>query len=143
MKLRTASETISFVKNFEGQSTKFYEDMVDRYSRDKDLLLAYAKENMKFFSQIQRAYYSVITDALEGCFSFDLEVDDYSFKTDLFEEASYKDALNQAIRMEEKILNFYETAADQSMSLMADVPRNFKLVAKKRKKRIPELHALL
>ncbi|MBN2061160.1 MAG: hypothetical protein JW882_12175 [Deltaproteobacteria bacterium] len=142
MKLRTTAETISFLKSLEDQSAGFYEDMVDRYSKDEDLLLSCAKENKSFVDQIQRAYYSVISDALEGCFSFDLEMDDYVLETDFSGEASYKDALNQVIRMEEKILDFYETAADQSMSLMADVPRNLKLVAKKRKKRIPKLQAL-
>jgi RNA-splicing ligase RtcB len=107
MKLQTASETISFVKDLEEKSAKFYEDVFQRYSKDEDVLLAFAKENRKYFTQIQRAYYSVITDAIE-----------------------------------EKILDFYHVAADQSMSLMADVPRNFKIVAKKRKNRIPTLKSL-
>lgn len=142
MKLHTASETISFVKEFEEKGAKFYEDIFQKYSRDEDILLSFAKENKKYFTQIQRAYYSVITDAIEGCYAFNLDSDDYFFETDLQENASYEDTLAKAITMEEKILDFYNVAADQSMSLMADVPRNFKIVVKKRKNRIPTLKSL-
>jgi hypothetical protein len=45
--------------------------------------------------------------------------------------------------MEEKILNFYHVAAEQSKHLMADVPRSFTLVAKKRNERIPKIKELL
>ena len=142
MKLQTASETISFVKEFEEKGAKFYEDIFQKYSKDEDVLLSFAKENNKYFTQIQRAYYSVITDAIEGCYAFSLNPDDYAFETDLPENANYVDALAKAIVMEEKILDFYNVAADQSMSLMADVPRNFKIVVKKRKNRIPTLKSL-
>lgn len=143
MKLRTASETISFIKALEDQSAKYYENMADKYSVDKNLLLSCAEENNKFINQIQRAYYSVISDALEGGFAFELESDDYAPETNLPEEVNHKDALNKAIRMEERILGFYTTAADQSMSLMADLPRNFKIIAKKRANRIEKLKTLL
>jgi rubrerythrin len=142
MKLQTTSETISFVKDLEEKSAKFYEDVSQRYSQDKDVLLAFAGENRKYFKQIQRAYYSVISDAIEGCFAFNLNTDDYVFETDLPENTTYADALARAIEMEEKVLDFYHVAAEQSMSLMADVPRNFKIVAKKRKNRIPTLQSL-
>jgi len=45
--------------------------------------------------------------------------------------------------IEERILNFYKVAAEQSKHLMADIPRSFTLVAKKRNERIPTLKALL
>jgi hypothetical protein len=45
--------------------------------------------------------------------------------------------------MEELILKFYHVAAEQSKHLMADVPRSFTLVAKKRVERVPKLKALL
>jgi hypothetical protein len=143
MKLQTTSETISFVKDLEEKSAKFYEDVFQRYSKDEDVLLAFAAENRKYFKQIQRAYYSVITDAIEGCYAFNLNSDDYEFETALAEGSTYADALSRAIKIEEKILDFYNVAADQSMSLMADIPRNFKIVAKKRKKRIPTLQSLV
>ena len=139
MTLRTASETISFVKALEEQSADFYEDLSQRHSADKDLFLAYAKENRKFASQIQRTYCSVISDAIEGCYAFDLNAADYALDLDLSTGAAFAEALDRALRMEERILDFYAAAAEQSMSLMADVPRHFKIVARKRQNRIPAL----
>jgi hypothetical protein len=142
MKLHTASETISFVKELEEKSARFYEDMSQRYSKDEDIFLSLAKENRKYAAQIQRTYYSVITDAIEGGYAFDLESDEYILDTELPEKASYSDALDKAVEIEEKMVKFYTVAAQQSMSLMADVPRSFKIVARKRNNRIPRLRSL-
>lgn len=141
MKLQTTSETISFVKELEEKSAKFYEELFRRYSKDGDVLLAFAEENRKYFKQIQRAYYSVITDAIEGCFAFDLESDNFVFETKIERDAAYSDAIDLALEMENKILKFYAVAAEQSQSLMADVPRNFKIVAKKRNNRLSRLQS--
>jgi len=142
MKLHTASETISFVKELEEKSARFYEDMSQRYSKDEDIFLSLAKENRKYAAQIQRTYYSVITDAIEGGYAFDLESDEYILDTELPEKASYSDALERAVEIEERIVKFYTVAAQQSMSLMADVPRSFKIVARKRNNRISRLKSL-
>ena len=109
---------------------------------EREYLARYAKENRKYASQIQRTYYSVISDAIEGCFAFDLEAEEFAFDNMLSENADYSEYLAQAMDMEEKILAFYTKAAEQSMSLMADVPRSFKIVVKKRKDRIPTLKSL-
>ena len=142
MRIHTASETISVLREFEEQAAAFYEDLARRYSENKDLWLSYAKENRKYFTQIQRVYYSVITDAIEGCFAFDLETDDYKLDTKLPENTNYSEALDKVVKMEEKMFHFYTTAAEQSMSLMADVPRNMKIVARKRNERIEKLKSL-
>jgi len=141
MKLHTASETVSFVKELEERSAQFYEDLAQRYLDNENVFLAYAKENKKYLTQIQRAYYSVITDAIEGGYAFDLEADDHILDTELPEQASYADALDKAVEIEEKMIEFYTVAAEQSMSLMADVPRNFKIVARKRQKRAQQLRS--
>ncbi len=143
VRLHTASETISFIKEFEEKAAKFYEELSERYPEGEDVFLSFAKENRKYFSQIQRAYYSVITDAIEGCFAFDLETNDHALDTDLPEGTSYPNAVAKALALEEKIIEFYDVAADQSMSLMADVPRNFKIVVRKRKDRIARLKSLV
>jgi hypothetical protein len=142
MNLRTASETLSFIRELEEKAAKFYENLAKRSPENETDFLAFAKENRKYNKQIQMAYQSVITDAIEGCYAFNLNSDDYEFETALAENATYADSLAKAIEIEEKILDFYHVAADQSMSLMADVPRNFKIVAKKRKNRIPTLKSL-
>jgi len=132
MKLNTASEVISFTKKLEEDSAKFYEELSQRYVKDKDVFLSFAKENKKNIIQVERAYYGVISDALEGCFAFTVETDEYLLTTELSEKADYFEALERAIDIEENIVKFYSDAAEQSKSLMADVPRAFKIIAKKR-----------
>jgi rubrerythrin len=143
MKLHTASETISFAKKLENESAKFYEDLCQKYARDEAAFRSFAEENGRNVVQVERAYYGVITDAIEGCFAFDMETDEHALESELAEKAGYADALSQAIEMEGKIIKFYAEAAEQSSSLMADVPRAFKMIAKKRKNREEKLRALL
>jgi len=142
MKLQTASAVISFAKRLEDESAKFYQDLSQRYAEGKDIFLSLAKENGNNVVQIERAYYEVITDAIEGCFAFNINPDDYTVETTLAEDVSYSDALDKAIELEEKIAEFYTDAAEQSKSLMADVPRAFMMVARKRGNRVAKLRSL-
>lgn len=143
MELHTASAVISFAKELEAQTAAFYEALAKRFEKDSELFLAFAKENRKFVTQIERAYYGVISDAIEGCFAFNLQTEPYELETALPEQINYSDAVNKALNLEEKIIDFYQVAAEQSKHLMADVPRSFILVAKKRNERIPKIKALL
>lgn len=143
MEINTASATISFARKLEEDSTKFYEDLSQKYPKGEDVFFAFAKENRKNIVQIERAYYGVITDALEGCFAFNLNPDEYTLKTELAEAASFPEALDQAVEIEEKMIKFYSDAAEQSKSLMADVPRAFMLIVKKREGREAKLRSLL
>ena len=68
--------------------------------------------------------------------------EDYSLETELAGNASLAEAIQCAMKIEEKIIEFYNVAAEQSKSLMADVPRAFKLVVKKRNKRQSTLKSL-
>ena len=77
MGISTCSGAISLSRELENESAKFYEELSMRHEQDKDLFLAFAKENTKYVKQIERAYYGVITDAIEGCFAFDLNPVDY------------------------------------------------------------------
>jgi rubrerythrin len=141
--INTCSQVISLAKELEEQSAKFYENFSKRNIDEGDLFLSFAKENSKFVTQVQRAYYGVITDAFEGCFAFDMNPDVYALDTELTDETGHDRALAKALTIEEKIIDFYNTAAEQSKSLMADVPRAFKMVAKKRVNRQFKLKALL
>ena len=51
--------------------------------------------------------------------------------------------LLRAIEIEERVREFYVDAAEQSKSLMADVPRTFALIARKRDERLSVLKSLL
>ena len=143
MRLHTASEIISFTKELESQSAKFYEDLSQAYTQDEDVFLRFAKENRRNIIQIERTYYGVITDAIEGCFAFDIESDEYTFETTLAEKTGYSYALNKAAEIEGKMIKFYSDAVEQSMPLMADIPRAFKIIAKKRDERRLKLKSLL
>ena len=142
MKLHTASEAISFAKQLENEAAGFYKELSRRFTEEGDTFLSFAEENAKNAKQIERAYYGVITDAIEGCFAFDMEADVFTFETALAENASYAEALGKAVEIEEKILKFCLAAAEQSKSLLADVPRAFSLVARKREARLQRLRAL-
>ena len=143
MRLHTASEAVNFARRLEDESGKFYEDLSQRYTQDAAIFLSFAQENKKNIAQIERAYYGVITDAIEGCFAFNINPNEYTFESGLQEEVSYADALGKAIKIEEKMVAFYSDAAEQSKSLMADVTRNFVIVARKRNDRIPKLRSLI
>jgi rubrerythrin len=143
MNLHTASEVISFAKELENESARFYQDLSLKYAKDEDVFLSFVKENGKNVIQIERAYYGVISDAIEGCFAFDISPDEYEFKTELPAKASYSDALERAVEIEGMMIRFYSDAAEQSNSLLADVPRVFKMVVKKREQREPKLRSLL
>ena len=142
MQLNTSASVISFAKQLEADSAAFYEKMAQRYAKAKEVFLTFSRENSNYTTMVQRAYYGVITDAIEGCFAFSVETDKYAFAKEPAEGISFADALNQAINMEQKLISFYTDAAQQSEALMADVPRTFLIVAKKRKGREDKLGTL-
>ena len=116
MRLNTCSGVISLAKELENKSAKFYEGLSQKYVNDTDIFLSFAKENKKNITYVERAYYGVISDAIEGCFAFDLDPEEYKLEADLAGKASYADALNKAIEMEQKLIRFYSDAAEQSHS---------------------------
>lgn len=143
MGISTCSGAISLSRELEKDSSRFYLEMSKKFEKDKDLFLGLVRENDKYISQIERAYYGVITDAIEGCFAFDLDPEVFKIKAIPSADAGYPEALREALTMEEKILEFYRVAAEQSKHLMADVPRAFLSVAKKRAERLNKLKSLL
>lgn len=143
MKLCTASETISFIRGLEEKASAFYEDLAKRYPQKKDLFLQMSGENKKYVKQVQMAYQSVITDAIEGCFAFDMDTEDFLLNTDLPPGADLSKAAAKALEVEDVILRCYNKGAEQSGALLADVPRNFKIIVKKRQNRLEALKALV
>jgi len=142
MRLHTASEGISYAKSLEQDSKAFYEFLEETFLEHADLFREFAMRNEKNWRDTQRAYYGVISDAIEGAYSFDLAPEEYALEIDTSNCRSLLEAVNVAIRAEEVIVEFYEEAAQQSHGLLADVPRVFRQMSKKHRKRIPELEAL-
>jgi len=143
MIINTCSEAMSLARELENESAKFYQQLSEKHPKEKDVFLSYVRENGEYITQIERAYYGVITDAFEGCFAFNINPEGYSLKIDWAGTASYPEALGRAIEIEEKVIKFYLDAAEQSKSLMADLPRAFKMVAKKRGNRLSALKTLI
>ncbi len=141
MIIQTTAEGVSLAKQLENDSAQFYEALAKQFPQGAETFLTLAKENKKNITNIERAYYGVISDAIEGCYAFHLDPEHYALSLKLTKNASYTDALSQASKMEEKIIKFYSDAADQAKSLMADVPRTFALIARKRGERLEKLKA--
>lgn len=143
MILHTCSEVISFARKLETESANFYDNLSQKYTQNGDIFISFAKDNGKNVLQVERSYYGAISDALEGCFTYDVKPDAYTFKTDIAGNVSYSDALNNAIDIEEKMIKFYSDAAEQSKSLMVDIQRAFMMIAKKRLARVKMLRSLI
>ena len=141
--MHTCSQIIGFTRELENTSAKFYEALSQKYAKEEDVFLSFVKENKKYLAEVERTYYEVITDAIEGCFAFDMNPDEYMLKTELAEEASFSEVLDKALEIEGKMMKFYSDAAEQSKSLMADVPRAFTLIARKRESRVLKIKSLL
>jgi len=143
--LNTASAVISFVTRSEEDTAKFYEQLATRYPKGEEAFLSFSKENRKNKVTVERAYYGVISDALEAGFAFKegLNPETYTVESELAEGASYADALNAAIEKERRIQKLYLESAKLSEGLMADVTRVFKVMAKKREDRLAKLNALV
>lgn len=143
MILHTASEGITLARKLENDSAKFFEDLAQRYVKDAETLLSFARDNKRYVAQIERTYYGVITDAIEGGYAFNMDSDDYALRTTIPDNSDRTGLLRQALENEDKIVKFYSDAARQSESLLADVSRAFKMVAERRAARRPKLASLL
>jgi hypothetical protein len=141
MIINTMSEGISLAKKLETDSAIFYESMAKQYPENAETWLAMAKENKKNILQIERAYFGVITDAIEGCFALNIETDKYYLDTALPAGLLYKEALKKASVMESQIISYLTDSAEQSKALMADVPRTFIIISKKHANRSAILSA--
>jgi hypothetical protein len=143
MEFTTCSQVISLARELETGAAEFYQKLAHKFPKHEVLFLSLASENKKNTVAVERAYCGVITDALEGCFAFCLDPSKYIIKTEVPAKASDVEAVKQAISIEETMIRFYQDAAEQGKALMADVPRSFILVAKKRAQRLPTLKELL
>jgi rubrerythrin len=144
MELNTASAIINFALKLEDDAANFYESAARQYGELEELFEGFAKENVKFAKTVKRAYYEVISDALEAGFSFaGINANDYAIETGLPEGKSQVEVLEKAFQIEEKMEEFYSAAAGRSKSLMADIPRAFERLAERRAERKHSLTSFL
>lgn len=142
MVINTCSAAISLARELEKKSTEHYERLSAVHADKAELFRTLAKENRRMLANLERTYQYVITDAIEGCFAFNMEPERYEINALIDDTGDLASAINQAIKMEEVIVKFYQDAYEQSKATMADVPREFKIIARKRESRIAQLKAL-
>ena len=143
MKLNTMAGVMTFVSKIENDSASFYRNYAEKYPDLESTFLSWNKENSKFEKNIKRTYFGVITDTLESNYAFQgLDTDDYNFETQLPEKVDSSEVGKKAREIEETIKNFYLKAAQLSDGLMADIPRLFRKIAKKREERCQTLESL-
>jgi hypothetical protein len=131
---------MEFVTRMETETAAFYERAADRFPALGEQFQAFAKENKRFEKQVKQTYFGVITDTLESNYCFEgLDDQDFAVDASLPVELDEATVRAKAVDVESALKGFYETAASMSEGLMADVPRLFKRIAKKRDSRIQAL----
>ncbi len=142
MDLNTAAAVISYTSKIEQESARFYEKWGEVHEILREAFSSFVKENKKSEKNIKRAYYNVVSDALETGFSFKGLKADVNVPS-LDNDASPYDVLKASIEMETGIQEFYLKAAELSRSLLADVPRVMGRVATSRDIRVARLRSML
>ncbi len=138
--MNTCSQVVRLVQEMEQASAKFYDGLAASRPKERDMLESLSAQNRKLAAGVQRAYLSSISDAIEGCFAFQMEEDNYPI-VDLVSERR-EDAVAQALEIERAMARFYSDAGDQSRSLLPDVSRALLMAGKAREGRIEALGAL-
>ena len=70
MELNTAAAVIRYVSNLELESAALYEEWSKLHEELREAFAKFSKENKKNEQKVKRAYYSVVSDALETGFCF-------------------------------------------------------------------------
>ncbi len=140
MKLHTASEVISLFRLRENEAAEYYERLAKAAPACSEVLAAFARENRRNVVQVQQAYNSVISDALEGGYAFDIEAND--FEIELPKDATPTQIVKASASIETRLARLYSVAAEQSSALLPDVSRAMSVIAKKRQARVEKLRDL-
>ena len=117
---------IDDIDSINEQCQQVFRNYIDRYSNNINVIMS--------CSNIHK-----IIDSLKSRVSI-LKIE--SINKNIIDKIVTRIVCNEKIKIEDKIIEFYNVAAEQSKSLMADVPRAFKLVVKKRNKRLSTLRSL-
>jgi len=141
MECVTAASVITYLSKIELDSAKLYEQWGTLHEKLRDPFEGFVKANKKNEQRVKRAYYSVVSDALETGFCFkDIRAD--IVLPEFNKGASVSEVLNLAVRLEKEIQNFYVKAANSSRALLPDVPRQMDKVSQERTKRVEQLQAM-
>ena len=143
--LNTASGLIEYYTKYEDRIRSFYETLAEdeRCAANKELFKSMAEENEKHKKEVLRAYYEVITDAIEACYIRPLDETKYEVDTEITPEMTYADILRKAVDIEEKSRGFCAEAYRCTSGLLADISVAFRRVSRRKTKRAEKLKELL
>jgi rubrerythrin len=140
----TASAVINFAEKLEDDSSKFYQELADRYPQNQTSFLSFATESQNNKILLVRTYRETITDAMEACFSFKgLKLNRSEIRGMSEKNITYAGALKIAVELETTATEFYFNALKCSKELLATISQSFGKVGQRRKKRMLELELML
>jgi len=143
VELNTASAAVSFAKQLEEESAEMYEQVGNTFPAWNEAIWTFMRENTRNASSIDRAYFNVVSDALDTGFAFGgVDADDYALLT-VPEGTHQSHVLDVLVANENRIIAYYNAVGDSSRNLMADLPRAFDRVAVKHGRRLEILKGLL
>ena len=141
MECVTAASVITYLSKIELDSAMLYEQWGKLHEKLRDPFESFAKANKKNEQRVKRAYYSVVSDALETGFCFK-EIRADIVIPEVSKGASVSEVLNRAVALEKEIREFYGKAANSSRALLADVSRQMEKVSQERTKRVEQLQSM-
>jgi len=140
----TASAVVTFAVQLEVACAEFYEDIARTCETEQDVFMELAQENLRNGKLLKRAYYEVVSDALETGFCFEgLELSEHTVDCRQPEGLSRSEIITLALACEDKAERLCQIAAERSESLLGDVPRVFAKLARQREDRKTMLSKLL
>lgn len=143
--LNTASGLIEYYRKYEDRIKSFYETLAEdeRCAANRELFKSMAEGNEKHKKEVLRAYYEVITDAIEACYIRPLDETKYEVDVEITPDMTYEDLIKKAVEVEEKSRDFCAEAYRCTSGLLADVSVAFRRVSKWKAKRVDELKEIL
>ena len=105
--------------------------------------LRFARENQRAASSVHSEYVTAITDAVEGCFSFRIDEDQYCLEPYMKGRDCIGGAIQDAIQIELVLQRLYEEASAQSQAFMPGLARCLTKIGAKRRCRINVLQERL
>ncbi len=141
MELNTAAAIIDCISEIEKDSAEFYENWAKKYDKLRDTFQPLAKEHIKTGKRVRMDYYSVVTDALGAGFGFQGFEAEVEIPV-LNDDASFSDAVEKAIKLENDIQQFYLKVISALKPLMPDISGSVERVIKSMPLRVDRLNLI-
>lgn len=139
--LQTTSQLLSQHQAIEEKQAKLYKELAKKHPEQAHVFEKLAKDSLRHRDMALRAYREGVTDAFEvGFLANPLNPDDYVLKEpmgDLSEDAGIM------ISNMEVVIRFCVDAANNTSTLLPDVPETFERLVKRKKRGIEPLKEIV